>query len=44
LKTKAKLIELVNQLHKEKGAITLLYAAKDRAYNNAIALIEMFKS
>lgn len=43
LKSKQQTIETVNQLRKEKGVITFLYSAKNETFNNAIALVELFK-
>lgn len=44
LKAKAELLESVDRLHKEKGVITFLYSARNEAYNNAVALREMFEN
>lgn len=37
---RSKLMEEVKRFEKEKGTVTLVYAAKDREHNNAIVLIE----
>ncbi|MGQ9551637.1 MAG: DUF488 family protein, N3 subclade [Candidatus Bathycorpusculaceae bacterium] len=38
LKNKKELLRKVKQIEKEKGIVTLLYAAKDKEHNNAIIL------
>ena len=44
LKNKHALIELLLQKEREKGTITLLYAARDEEHNNAVALKEYIES
>lgn len=34
----------IKSVEKEKGTVTLLYAAKDHAYNNATALIKILET
>jgi uncharacterized protein YeaO (DUF488 family) len=38
LKTKRTLMEHIKNLEKEKGTLTLIYAAKDEEHNNALVL------
>lgn len=38
LKPKTHLLSKIRQIEKEKRAVTLLYSAKNREYNNAVAL------
>ncbi len=43
LKNKSDLIDVIMQLEKEKGNITLLYSAKDEVFNDAVVLIDILK-
>lgn len=43
LEGKTELINQLKQLEKEKKLITLLYSAKDREHNNAVALAGILK-
>jgi uncharacterized protein YeaO (DUF488 family) len=38
LKNKKELLAKIKQTEKEKGTVTLLYSAKDKEHNNAVAL------
>lgn len=42
LKEHAELVNVISQIA-QKQPVTLVYAAKDEEYNNAVALIEYFK-
>jgi len=44
LKSKRDLLHKIKQIEKEKGTVTLLYAAKDEEHNNAVALSGILKS
>jgi uncharacterized protein YeaO (DUF488 family) len=39
-RTISRIYDLFNYKYKKSGAVTLLFAAKDKIYNNAAALIE----
>lgn len=41
LKNKRDLLDKIKQVEKDKGTITLLYAAKDRDHNNAVILSDV---
>ena len=41
LKGKEVIIEQIKRLEKEKGIVTLLYAAKDEKHNNAVAFVNI---
>ena len=44
LRGKRELLEKIKELEKEKGVVTLLYAAKDKELNNAQVLKEFLES
>ncbi len=41
LKEKKDLLSLIKEKEKEKGNLTLIYAAKDQEHNNAVVLLEL---
>jgi uncharacterized protein YeaO (DUF488 family) len=43
LSAKQDLLEQIRQLEKEKGAVTLVYSARDTEHNNAVALKTMLE-
>ncbi len=43
LKAKKELVQQLKRLEKERGTLTLLYAARDVKHNNAVALKEILK-
>jgi uncharacterized protein YeaO (DUF488 family) len=43
LKGKEEFIKQIKRLEKEKGIVTLLYAAKNEKYNNAVAFVNILK-
>jgi uncharacterized protein YeaO (DUF488 family) len=43
LKNKKDLLKKIKQIEEDKATVTLLYAAKDREYNNAIVLINILR-
>jgi uncharacterized protein YeaO (DUF488 family) len=43
LKSKQDLLLRIRALEKEKGTVTILYSAKDKEHNNALALSHMLK-
>lgn len=44
LKSKKELLRKIKLIEEEKGTITLLYAAKNKEHNNAVALSSVLKS
>jgi uncharacterized protein YeaO (DUF488 family) len=44
LKDKEGLLGRIKQIEREKGTITLLYSAKEKKYNNAVALDEILRN
>ena len=40
---KMELLRQIKQIEKERGSVLLLFSAKDKQYNNAIALSEVLK-
>jgi uncharacterized protein YeaO (DUF488 family) len=44
LKSKRNLLNKIKQIEKEKGTVTLLYAAKNEQYNNAVVLSMILKA
>jgi uncharacterized protein YeaO (DUF488 family) len=40
---KMELLRQIKQIEKERGSVLLLFSAKDKQYNNAIALSEILK-
>lgn len=43
LKTKQELLHKIKQLEKEKKTVTMLYSAKEKEHNNAVALSDFLK-
>ena len=43
LATKQNLLDQIRQLEKEKGAVTLVYSARDIEHNNAVALEKLLE-
>ncbi|MBX5328233.1 MAG: DUF488 domain-containing protein [Candidatus Bathyarchaeota archaeon] len=44
LERKRDLLRKIKQIEEEQGTVTLLYAAKDKEHNNAVALSNVLKS
>ena len=43
LKAKGPLLQRLKRLEKRKGAVTLVYGARDNVHNNAVVLAEMLR-
>ena len=43
LRDKQELVRKIKQIEKEKGTVTLLFSAKDREHNNAVALSKVLE-
>jgi uncharacterized protein YeaO (DUF488 family) len=43
LRGKRKVLSQIRKLEREKGNVTLLFAAKDEKHNNAVALLEILR-
>ena len=44
LKVKKAALDIIKKMERKKGAVTLVYAAKDEQHNNAVFLLSLLKS
>ena len=44
LKEKSELLRMVRRLERERGSVTLVYAASDTGHNNAVVLAQLLKN
>ena len=44
LKEKSELLQMIRRLERERGSVTLVYAASDTSHNNAVVLAQLLTS